>query len=186
MVVPSTSDGSQAAASLSPSLDRKEGVSFHTFALSEDRCVRLLVQNLSRGMPKSVVQEELESLIIRVQGVTQLRFGRRDQNPAKDRLLTPTSLYQWREGLKCRKCDLSPNSVVCECRWNRMWPRNDHCNASAASALDIRREATDTQPDASRVGASTSLVVALTLGNSPGLWLREKPHGELQGLCEVE
>jgi hypothetical protein len=37
----------------------------------------------------SVVREELESLNIRVQGVMQLRSGRRDQDPAKDRPPTP-------------------------------------------------------------------------------------------------
>jgi len=40
-------------------------------------------------MPESVVREELESLNIRVQGVTQLRSGRRDQNPNNDRPPTP-------------------------------------------------------------------------------------------------
>jgi len=65
-------------------------VTFHTFTLPEDRSVRLLVKNLGRGTPESVVQEELESLNIRVQGVTQLRSGRRDQDPAKERPPTPT------------------------------------------------------------------------------------------------
>jgi hypothetical protein len=51
--------------------------------------VRLLVKNLGRGMPESVVREELESLKIRVQGAMQLRSGRRDQDPAKDRPPTP-------------------------------------------------------------------------------------------------
>jgi hypothetical protein len=73
MVVPSTAEGFRAAVSALRSLDGKEGVSFHTFTLTEDRCVRLLVKNLGRGMPESVVWEELESLNIRVQGVTQLR-----------------------------------------------------------------------------------------------------------------
>jgi hypothetical protein len=41
------------------------------------------------GMTESVVQEELESLNFRVQGVMQLRSGRRDQDPAKDRPPTP-------------------------------------------------------------------------------------------------
>ena len=45
-----------------------EGVSFHTFTLPEDRCARLLVKNLGRGMPESVVREELETLGIHVQG----------------------------------------------------------------------------------------------------------------------
>jgi hypothetical protein len=51
--------------------------------------VRLLVKNPGRDMPESVVREELESLNIRVEGVTQLRSGRRDQDPAKDRPPTP-------------------------------------------------------------------------------------------------
>jgi hypothetical protein len=47
--------------------------------------VSLLVKNLGRGMPECVVREEMESLNIRVQGVMQLRSGRRNQDPAKDR-----------------------------------------------------------------------------------------------------
>jgi hypothetical protein len=47
--------------------------------------VRLLVKKLGRSMPESVVGEELESLNIRVQEVTQLCCGRRDQDPSKDR-----------------------------------------------------------------------------------------------------
>jgi len=58
-------------------------VSFHTFFLLEDRCVWLLVKNLGRHMPEDVVREELESLGICVQGVLQLRSGRRDQEAAK-------------------------------------------------------------------------------------------------------
>ena len=64
-------------------------MSFHTFTLPVDRCVRLLVKNLGRGMPESVIREELESLNICVQGVTQLRSGRRDQDIANDRPPTP-------------------------------------------------------------------------------------------------
>ena len=80
MVVPSTVDGFRAAVSALPFPDG-EGVSFHTFTLPEDGCVQLLVKNLGRSMPESVVRE-LESLNIRVQGVMQLRSGRRDQDPA--------------------------------------------------------------------------------------------------------
>jgi hypothetical protein len=89
MVVPSTVDGFRAAIRTLRSLDGKEGVSFHTFTLPEDRCLRLLVKNLGRVMPESVVREELELLDIHVQGVTQLRSERRDQDPAKDRPPTP-------------------------------------------------------------------------------------------------
>jgi hypothetical protein len=50
-----------------------------------------MVKNLSKLMPESVVREELESLNVQIQGVIQLRSGRRDQDPAKDRPPTPTS-----------------------------------------------------------------------------------------------
>jgi len=76
----------QSSVSAVRSLDGKEGVRFHTFTLTEDRCVRILVKSLGWGMPENVVRKELESLKIRVQGVTQLRH---DQDLAKDRLPTP-------------------------------------------------------------------------------------------------
>jgi hypothetical protein len=53
--------------------------------------VRLLVKNLGKS---SVVCEELKSLNIRVQGVMQLRSGRRDQDHAKDRPPPPPSLHR--------------------------------------------------------------------------------------------
>jgi hypothetical protein len=92
MVVPSTTGELPAAVSALRSPDG-EGVSFHT-TLPEDRCVRRLVKQLARGMPESFVREELESINIRVYGITQLRCGRRDQDPAKDCTPTPTSLCQ--------------------------------------------------------------------------------------------
>jgi hypothetical protein len=97
MVVPSTADGFRTTVSALRSLDGGKGVSFHTFSLPEDRCERLLVKNLGKVMPESVVREELGSLNIRVQGVIQLRSGRRDQDPAKYRPPTPTSLCLWFE-----------------------------------------------------------------------------------------
>jgi hypothetical protein len=88
MVVPSTGNGFTAAVSALRSLDGGVG-SFHTFTLAEDGCVLLLVKNLGRGMPESVVREELEALDIHIQGVIQLRSGRRDHDPTKDCPLTP-------------------------------------------------------------------------------------------------
>ena len=64
-------------------------MSFHTFTLSEDRSLSLLVKNLDKGMPEIVVREELEALDIHVQAVMQLRSGRREYDAAKDRPLTP-------------------------------------------------------------------------------------------------
>jgi hypothetical protein len=166
MVVPATADGFRAVVSALRSLDGREGVSFHTFTLSEDRCMRLLVKNLGRGMTESVVREELESLNICVQGVMQLRSGRRDQNPAKNRPPIPSSLSRWRVGLICRKYVHSPNSANCECRWSRTWPQKAHCNAGAASVLDTRSVTVDTRPGASHVAASTSPVGAVPRENS--------------------
>jgi hypothetical protein len=79
------------------------------------------VKNLARGLPESVVWEDLEALDIYVQGVMQLRSGRRNQDPTRDRPLTPTSLYQWPECPRCLMCDLSPNSAIRECRWSPTW-----------------------------------------------------------------
>jgi hypothetical protein len=76
MLVPRTAEGFRAAFSALRSFDGSKGVSFHTFSLPEDRCVRLLVKNLGRHMPEDVVREELENLDISVQGILQLRSGR--------------------------------------------------------------------------------------------------------------
>ena len=96
LMVLSTANVFRAVVSALRSLDGGEWVNFHTFTLPEDRCVRLLVRNLGRGIPESVVREEQEAMDIHVQAVMQLRSGRRDQDPTKDRPLTPTSFYQWR------------------------------------------------------------------------------------------
>ena len=66
----------------------------------------------------------------------------------------------------CRNCDPSPNSAACECRWSSTWLQNAHCNASAASPVDIRSATADTRPCASRVCATTSRVDSLPRGNS--------------------
>jgi hypothetical protein len=89
MVVPSTADGFRTTVSALRSLEGKEGVSFHTFSLPEDRCVRLLVKNLGRRMPEGVVREELENQRTSVQGALQLRSGRREQETSNARQLTP-------------------------------------------------------------------------------------------------
>ena len=73
MLVPNTAEGFRAAVSVLWSLDGSKGVSFHTFSLPEDRCVRLLVKKLGRHMPEHVVWEELGDQGICLQGVLQLR-----------------------------------------------------------------------------------------------------------------
>ena len=146
MVVPSTADGFRAAVSALRSLDGREGVSFHTFTLPEDRCVRLLVKNLGRGMPESLVRKELESLNIRVQGFTQLRSGRRYQDPAKGRPLISNFIVSVARGPEMSK--VRSLTELCGMRVSAelYWPRKAHCNTSAASALDTRSETAATHP----------------------------------------
>ena len=83
VVVTATADGFRAAVSALLSLDRKNGVSINTYSPPEDHCARLLVKNLSRRMPESVMLEELGALYIHVQGVMQIRSDLRDQDPVK-------------------------------------------------------------------------------------------------------
>jgi hypothetical protein len=89
MLWPETADGFRATIGALRSLDVSEGVSFHTFSLPEDRCVRMLLKNVGKRMPEAEIREELEALHINVQAVMQLRSKRRDQNPENDRPLTP-------------------------------------------------------------------------------------------------
>jgi hypothetical protein len=89
MLVLKTADGFRATVSAMLSLDGSKDVSFHKFSLLEDRRVCLLLSNIGKQMPESVVREELETLGIHVHGVLQLRSGRRYQDEARDRPLTP-------------------------------------------------------------------------------------------------
>jgi hypothetical protein len=98
MVVPGTADDFRAAITALRSLDVSKGVSFHTFSLPEDMCVRLLIKNLGRGMTQTVVREEIKALGICVQGVLQLRSGRRDQDPEKNRPATPHFIVSMARG----------------------------------------------------------------------------------------
>jgi hypothetical protein len=65
--------------------------------------VRLLVKNLGKRMPESVVRRELESLNIQLQGMIQLRSGRRDQDPAKYRTPTPHFIVRVARGCEVSK-----------------------------------------------------------------------------------
>jgi hypothetical protein len=56
MLVPRTAEGFRAMVSALRSPDMGEGLTFHTFALSEDRCVCLLVKNLGRRMPEGIMK----------------------------------------------------------------------------------------------------------------------------------
>ena len=93
---------------------------FHTSTFTEDRCARLPVKNLGRGRLQISDREKFESLNMRVRGYTHLRFGRRDAYPTKDSSPSRTSSLLWRDSMWCQKCDHSPTSAGCECRWSRV------------------------------------------------------------------
>jgi hypothetical protein len=84
-----TADGFRATIGALKSLDEGEGVSFHTFPLPEDRCLRLLLKNLGKLMHEHEISEELEATSIQVQAVMRFRWRRRYQDSEKDRLLAP-------------------------------------------------------------------------------------------------
>jgi hypothetical protein len=50
IIVPASADGFRAAVNALRSLDWKINVSFHTYCVPEDRCVRLLIKNLGKRM----------------------------------------------------------------------------------------------------------------------------------------
>jgi hypothetical protein len=53
MLVPETADGIRTTISALRSLGEGDGVSFHTFSLPEDRCVRLFLKNSGKRMPEA-------------------------------------------------------------------------------------------------------------------------------------
>jgi hypothetical protein len=56
MLVPDTADGFRATIGALQSLNVSEGVSFHTFSLPEDRCVRLLLKNLGKFIHEAEIR----------------------------------------------------------------------------------------------------------------------------------
>ena len=131
---------------------------FHNFTLPEERCVRLLVKNLGRGMPKRVLRVEV--LDIHVQAVKHLRSGLRYQNPAKERPLILHFIVSVARVLRCPGCVQSANPLVCGCWWSRTWLQRVPFNANADSASDTLNVIADTRPGVSRVVAPTSPVGA--------------------------
>jgi hypothetical protein len=88
------------------------------------------------------------------------------RNQPRTVLSPATLLYWWRGGLRCPKCDPSPNSVACYCRWRRTWFQRAQFNASTANASATRSETADTHSGALHIGVPTSLVGALPRGSS--------------------
>jgi hypothetical protein len=89
-------------------------VSFHTFSLPEDRCLRLLVKNLGQRMPENAVREELESLNIQFQGSCSSDPAAATRTPPRTALPLLTSSFPWRGALRSSRFVQSPSSAVCE------------------------------------------------------------------------
>ena len=160
VVVPTTDDGFRDAVSALRSLDGKSGVTSHTYSLPEDGCVRLLIKNLGRKMPESVVLEELRSLEIHVQGVMQLRSGRRDQDPSKDHPPTPHFIVSMTRSPEVSKLRALTELCGQECQWRHSWHLRALPNASAFNASAIRSATAYTLLGASREMAINFQVIA--------------------------
>jgi hypothetical protein len=186
MLVPRTAEGFRATVSALRSFDGSKGVSFHTLTLPEDRCARLLVRNLGRHMPVGVVREELENLGICVQGVLQLCSGRRDQEAAKARPLTPHFIVSLARGPNVVKLRSLTELWGLRVRSRRTSPRKDPCNGSAANASAIRSGTAATPPGVLLVVRLTFQGSAPTPAAAQVLQLWKKPHIQLPGLCEME
>ena len=126
------------------------------------------------------VREEIEFLSIHVLGVAQLRSGQHDQDPTKDHPPTPTSLYQWRERLRCRRCNHSPNTAGCECQWSCTAPKGPmQCKRYQRFGYPAH-----THPGAPQLGLPPLQWMIYHAGTASVLWLLGKPHGDLPCLCK--
>ena len=112
----------------------------------------------------------------------QLRSGRHDQHPAKDRPLTPHFILSVARGPEVSRVrsitDLCGLRVSVE---SYVGPKGP-CNANTASASDTRSVTADTRPGASRAVALTSPVGVQPRGNSLSAVAAGGKNRELQGL----
>jgi hypothetical protein len=72
MLVPEIADAFRATIGAWWSLHEREGVSFHTFPLPEDQCVRLWLKNVGKRMTEAEIREELKALHLNAWAVKQL------------------------------------------------------------------------------------------------------------------
>jgi hypothetical protein len=86
--LPETAHGFRSTNGSLHSLGEAKGLSFHNFRLLEDRCLCLLMKNVGKRMPEAEIKK-VEPLHLNVQAVRQLSSKCRDQDPEKDRPLTP-------------------------------------------------------------------------------------------------
>ena len=155
MLVPCTAEGFRAIVSVLRSLDWSKGVGFHTFSLTEEHCVRLLIKKLGRHMPEDVVREELENLGIRVQGVLQLWSGRRDQ-AAETRPLTAHFIVSVARGPDVANVRTMTEPCGLRITVETTLPPRDPCSASDENPSGIRSFIVAMHPDVLSVDRLTS------------------------------
>jgi hypothetical protein len=184
MVFPGTADDIRAAITALRSLDVSKGVSFHTFSFPEDRCMRLRIKNLGRGMPETVMREERDALGIFVQEVQQLRSGRRDQDPEKDRPATPHFIVTMARGPDVSKVRAITQLCGLRTTVESYTTPGVLCSADAGSALDTPSVAAVTHPGASRVARPTCQAGAQHPKNSLNVVAAEETTPRTTGAAE--
>jgi hypothetical protein len=130
------------------SLGEYKGVRFHNFSLPEDRCMRLLLKNVGKRMPEAEIKEEPEALIISVRAVMQLRSKRRDQDPEKDRPLTPQFVVSVARGPDVDKVRSITEICGLRIQVETYVAPKGRFNANAASASGTRSVTAATHPGA--------------------------------------
>jgi len=115
----------------------------------------------------------------------QLRSDLRDPDPAKDRLPTHTSFCQWRKGLRCQKCDRSPNCAACESVESYVALKGP-LQCKRCQRFGHTQRNCGYAPHMSLVWLPPLRWMLYLTGAPSVLWLRWKPHSELPWLCEVE
>jgi hypothetical protein len=176
--VPGTADGFPGTLGSVRFLLEGKGVSFHNFSLPEDRYVCLLLKNSGKRMPEAEIKIELEALHINVQAVMQLRSKHRDQNPEKDRPLTPHYLcgllvkletYTAPKGpLQCKHCQ----------RFGYTQRNCGHASRRAACGDAHRQVPQGSSINAAAAGVTTLPTIALAVSGKKGTRLLQNAHTE--------
>jgi hypothetical protein len=122
-----------------------KGVSFQTFSLPENRCVRLLIKNLGGAWGPGDLCPGSPTAPLRTPGP-----GPRKGPPCHPTFYCNDGTRSW-----CEQGARSLSYVRSELLWSHTRPPGDLCSAGAASALDTPSVAVVTHLGASRVARPT-------------------------------
>ena len=133
-------------------------------------------------MPESVVREELEALDIHVQEVMQLRSGRRDQDPAKDQPLAPHFIVSVARGPEVSKVRSVTELCGLRVSVESYVARKGPLQCKRCQRFGHTQRKCGYAPRCIACGGAHLTGGCSTPREQPVLWLRAKPHSELQGL----